>query len=239
MNNNLPTVQEIQSLEAIAKTAAKTTYFGNLTPEQVMMMFYVANDLNLPRSVVLAKGLNVINGSVEISARVMNMLIRRNGHAIRLIACNDAGCKLWGKRKDTGEEMEVTYTIEDAKKARLIRPGGGWEKNPSDMCFARAISRLARRLFPDCVGNCYIEGEVSERASKEAVEAPDLSDLEIEVKEEPEIAIPPDVDREKVNAYLKELEDTFQGAVNFKERAAKNPEEFWKKFHEWNYRVAV
>jgi hypothetical protein len=29
------------------------------------------------------------------------------------------------------------------------------------MLFARSISRLARQLFPDVIGNCYVEGEVS------------------------------------------------------------------------------
>jgi hypothetical protein len=29
------------------------------------------------------------------------------------------------------------------------------------MLFARALSRLARQLYPDVIGNCYVEGEIA------------------------------------------------------------------------------
>ena len=39
--------------------------------------------------------------------------------------------------------------LEEAKKAGLVRSGGAWEHYPSDMLFARALTRGARRFAPD------------------------------------------------------------------------------------------
>ena len=58
--------------------------------------------------------------------------------------------------------MSASYRIEEAQKAGLIKAGSGWMKNPQDMLFARAISRLARRIAPDIIGGCYVEGEIQD-----------------------------------------------------------------------------
>jgi len=81
---------------------------------------------------------------------------------------------MYGKRKDTGEEMEVTYHIEEAARAGLIKDFSAWKSVPQDMLFARCISRLARRLFADCIGGCYVEGELQETILKETVTAIDV-----------------------------------------------------------------
>jgi hypothetical protein len=46
------------------------------------------------------------------------------------------------------------------------------------MCFARALSRLARRLFPDVIGMSYVEGEISTERSKEDKETSSLCNQE-------------------------------------------------------------
>jgi hypothetical protein len=69
---------------------------------------------------------------------------------------------LIGKRTDTGETQTASFSIEEAQRAGLIKQGGGWTKFPKDMCFARALSRLARQLFSDVIGMGYVEGEISQ-----------------------------------------------------------------------------
>ena len=49
----------------------------------------------------------------------------------------------------------------EALKAGLTK-NPVWNNFPRDMLYARALSRLARQLFPDLIGNCYVKGEISE-----------------------------------------------------------------------------
>jgi hypothetical protein len=44
---------------------------------------------------------------------------------------------------------EFTYSIEDAKRAGLVKTGSSWEKYPQNMLFARAISSGTRLYCPD------------------------------------------------------------------------------------------
>lgn len=42
-----------------------------------------------------------------------------------------------------------TFTMEDAKRAQLVKGGSGWEKYPQSMLFARAVSQAVRLFAPD------------------------------------------------------------------------------------------
>jgi hypothetical protein len=220
----------MQSLEMIAKTIASSSFFGRLTWQEVVILFLVARDYNLPRSVILTKGMNMIKGQVELSARLMNMLIRRGGHQIKVTKSDSVSCYIWGKRTDTGEEMEVSFTIEDAKKARIWSADGAWSKYPADMCFARAISRLARRLFPDCIGNCYVEGEIDDKELGEGIEVPQVEYHEAEV----EIPLPDDLTKEQVEEYVFYLSDTYKKSpLEIRKAAVEKVESFLDKVREF------
>jgi hypothetical protein len=55
------------------------------------------------------------------------------------------------KRKN-GFEYTVTFTIEDAKQAQLIKPDSGWDKYPANMLRWRAIGYCIDVVFPDVIG---------------------------------------------------------------------------------------
>ncbi len=65
-----------------------------------------------------------------------------------------------GKRVDTSDIWTEIFSIDDAKRAGIYREGTGWTKYPRNMLFARALSNLARMLFPDVIQGCYVEGEL-------------------------------------------------------------------------------
>jgi len=126
----------------------------------VIMVMLAARELGIPPMQALNGGINIIQGKVEISARMMSALIRKSGHQIIVKESTDTSCTLQGKRCDTGESQAASFTLQDAQRAGLVKPGGGWTKFPKDMCFARALSRLARQLFSDVIGIGYVEGEI-------------------------------------------------------------------------------
>lgn len=136
-----------------------------------MMIMLAAREYGIGPAQALNGGLHIIEGKVELSARMMSALIRRAKHTLQIISSTNLECTIRGRRSDTNEMHTVTYTIEEAQNAGLIKDKGGWKKNPIDMLYARAVSRLARQLFSDVIGIGYIEGEISDsRASYEVVE---------------------------------------------------------------------
>jgi hypothetical protein len=182
-NYGAPSEHEMMVFQTMAKAAVESKMYRGIGDQAgVMMIMLSARELGIPPCQALNGGINIINGKAEISARMMSALIRKSGHEIKIKNISDASCTLVGKRSDTGESEEATFTIEDAQKAGLVKPNGGWTKCPKDMCFARSLSRLARQLFSDVIGIGYVEGEI--KASDVELVVPD--DILPEIPENPQ-----------------------------------------------------
>ena len=119
-------------------------------PEALLACVLYGRELGLGPMESLAN-IDVIDGRPSPSAALMNRLIRDAGHTIEVIESTDRVWRLKGVRKDTGESLELTFTIEDAARAGLTAKHA-WKTYPSDMLWARTIVRLHRRLFPDVGG---------------------------------------------------------------------------------------
>ena len=181
---SVPNEHEMMVYHTMAEQAVSSKMYRGIGEKAgVMMIMLSARELGIPPMKALNGGINIINGKAEISARMMSALIRKQGHEIKIKEISDASCTLTGKRSDTGQEEESSFTVADAQKAGLVKPGGGWVKCPKDMCFARALSRLARQLFSDVIGIGYVEGEI--RASEaDIVVLDDIPTVEVSNPEE-------------------------------------------------------
>ncbi len=213
INNNFPSQMELQSVALIAKTAHTSGLYGGIGGEaKIMMILLTAKELGVGPCQALNGGIWSIQGKVEISARLMNGLIRRAGHSIKAIRSDDECCTLRGTRTD-GDSFEVSFTKQDAEKAGLWG-SNTWKKYPGDMLYNRCMSRLGRRLFSDVIGQCYIEGEIRE--------AKDLEKLESVEYEEVKHSVPYIKDE---NMYSSPKIDTkmdhFQPDTNLEEKISK------------------
>ena len=168
----MPSQQELMVYQTWAKNAAESQMYRNVGKESgIMMIMLAAREYGIGPAQALNGGLHIIEGKVELSARVMSALIRRAKHTLKILESTDEICRIMGTRSDTGETHTVCFTIAMAQKAGLIKEKGGWKRTPEDMLYARCISRLARQLFSDVIGIGYIEGEISDcRASYEVLE---------------------------------------------------------------------
>lgn len=88
----------------------------------------------------------VVKGRPSLSAEGMRSLIIDAGHEL-LIEASETKATVKARRKGTDAWVEASFTIEQAKKAKLS--GANWDAYPEDMLVARATSRLAKRYFPD------------------------------------------------------------------------------------------
>jgi hypothetical protein len=162
-NTGMPDQHEIMVYHTVAEQAMTSKMYPTFKDKSsIMMIMLAARELGIPPMAALNGGLNIIQGKVEISARMMSALIRKSGHQIVVKECSENECILEGKRKDTGEIQNSSFSVAEAQKAGLVKVGGGWQKFPKDMCFARALSRLARQLFSDVIGIGYVEGEIGQ-----------------------------------------------------------------------------
>lgn len=179
----IPSDHEMMVFHTMAEQAvASKMYRGIGEKAGVMMIMLAAREMGISPMAALNGGLNIINGKVEISARMMSALIRRAGHSLETKEETDESVTVRGKRSDNGNEQTVTFTIKDAQKAGLVKAGGGWTKFPKDMLFARALSRLARQLFSDVIGIGYVEGEIKEgKAETISKHNTEVLDIELEI----------------------------------------------------------
>ena len=168
-NNLMPSQQEFQMLQVIAKNAQDSGLYSGVGQQaKIFMVLLAARELGVPPMLALNGGIWNINGKIEISSRLMNGLIRRAGHSIKIVLSNDTHCTLLGTRND-GDSFECSFNMDDAIKAGLAG-GNVWKKYPADMLYNRCMSRLARRLFSDVIGNSYVEGEIREAKEVEKLE---------------------------------------------------------------------
>ncbi len=158
-----PTIDELNIYSSMSQAADQSKMYLHLGgPAGIMAIMLSARELGIGPMKALNGGLFIVKGKVELSAMLMSGLIRRAGHSIQIQSESADECVLVGQRCDSKDTMTVSFTLEEAKRAGLVKPGSGWMTWPRDMMYARALSRLSRRLFADVIGGCYVQGEISE-----------------------------------------------------------------------------
>ena len=233
----MPTEHEMLVYSHMAKHALESKMYGRMELPAIMSIILAAREYGIPPMMALNGGLNIIQGKVEISARMMSGLIRQAKHSITIKESTASSCILVGRRSDTHDTATVSYTLEEARLAGLVKPGGGWIKNPKDMCFARAISRLARQLFSDVIGMGYVEGEI--KATEAEVVVPDDIPEENLLKQltEEYINLFDEEDRYLAVEYMATVKNHF-GWENLQtlQELLKDPKRLADKFNSWKAR---
>ena len=232
----IPHEHEMMVFDAMASQAVNSKMYKGIGDKAgIMMIMLSARELGIPAMQALNGGLNIINGKVEISARMMNALIRRAGHSIVIKESTEKACILTGKRIDNGDSATASFTYDDAVKAGLIKSGGGWTKFPKDMLFARALSRLARQLFSDVIGIGYVEGEIKASEVEIITPEPELTyfDEEQGLREAYLKLFEPEDEALALN-YLDVVKNHFEWSfVTALTELLKDQAKTLEKFHQW------
>jgi hypothetical protein len=113
------------------------------------------------------QSINLIKGKPSISPELMRALVMQAGHQIIMEVSDDratARCHRVGWPSD--QWSEFSWTMEDAKRAGLVRGGDSpWTKYPRAMLAARVTSEACRNVFADVIaGLSYTPDEVAEFA---------------------------------------------------------------------------
>lgn len=227
----VPAQSEFQILQALAKNAVISGLYNSVGNEQkILMILLAANELGIKPMQALNGGIWNIQGKIEISARLMTSMIRRAHHSLIVKSISDKECTLEGKRSDNGDSFCASFTIEEAHRAGLVRPGSNWIKYPQDMLYARAISRLARRLFPDVIGTAYVEGEIK----GEIITVENEIDSDIDRYQFYDQLTAIGYEKSKIDEYIGKLSQTFNKTdQEIIKRAMMNMENFKSNYVNW------
>ena len=136
------------------------------TPQAVLSTLLLGRELGLPTMAAL-RSVHVIEGRHSLSAELMVALVLKSGMAeyFRLVETTDKVCTYETLRQGSEKPLSLSYTIEQAKQADLLKPSRSgkltnWEKMPKQMLRARCKSELARLEYPDLLAGLYTPEEL-------------------------------------------------------------------------------
>lgn len=143
---------------------------GVSSPEAAAFVLLRAYEMGFPLS-SCGDNFQVVQGKVALTSQGMLALIHSRPDLVKMEIneSTDERCTVTMTRSN-GFAFTITYTLEDAKRANLIKPNGAWETYPSNMLRWRAISTCARIVVPDLLAGLYLASELgSEIADGEVV----------------------------------------------------------------------
>jgi len=152
---NKETWQVIQSVAPVAQASR----MFKVTQEQAAIVMLKGYELGLGIASAF-EYIHVIEQKPSISPKGALALIHRSGKLAGLeiddISDNSkpTACKVTMKRKN-GFEYSVTFTMDDAERAGVVKDKSGWSKYPANMLRWRAVGYCADVVFPDVVGGLY------------------------------------------------------------------------------------
>jgi hypothetical protein len=97
----------------------------------------------------------IVQGKIVMAAEAMGALVKKSGkYNYRIKEYTDENVTLtFYENKEA--VFDSPFTMQDARKAGLIKPGSGWEKFPRAMLFSKAMSQGARAVCPEVIGGVY------------------------------------------------------------------------------------
>lgn len=156
-----------EQIRYIASTEVVPKHLRN-RPEAMLAVILKGRSLGLDDMQAL-DSINFIDGKATLSGEAMAALVRSKGHSIQWDLTPGEKCVAFGKRRDSGDEGSITWTVQMAKDAGLWGRGA-WKGYPDTMLTWRAVSQLCRLLFGDVLrGVSYTEEEAQEVAERGAV----------------------------------------------------------------------
>ena len=164
----------------IAEHLARCGYFRDAADvSKAVAKLLVGRELGIG-AMASMMGVQIVQGNPALSAGLIGALVLRSGrYRYEVDEASDATCRLSWYR-DGVKIGESSFTFDEAKRAGLASKDV-WKNYPSDLCFARALTRGARRFCPDVfLGAVYTPEELGasvDGATGEVLDVPSRAAL--------------------------------------------------------------
>lgn len=164
MDNQLAIYDNFENVSRAAIALHKSGYFKDVTSqEQAIVKIMAGSELGLPPFASMS-GIHIIKGKPTLGSNIIATLVKNDPrYDYKVITCTDQECTIdW---YENGEKAGTSqFTIVEASKITAtennvnikLNEKAIWKFYPSDMLFARAISRGARRYAPGIFGGAPV-----------------------------------------------------------------------------------
>jgi hypothetical protein len=174
----------------MAKTLVESRMFANVrTPEAAFAIIATGRELGFSMMQSL-RGIHIIEGKPTLSADAMAGLVKSRPEVCTYFRCVETTDKVavYETQRAGDPPTRMQFTIEDAQRAGATSKDN-WKKYPAAMLRARAITALARAVYPDLLMGLYDPDELERavRAAPAAVvvqERAPVADAVIELSDE-------------------------------------------------------
>jgi len=152
----------LNDTRTVAKWLAESRLFSQFGSAQAIFAILLAGrELGLGVMGSL-RGFHSVEGRPCMAADLMRALVLASGKA-EYFVCTERTTEraTWqAQRKGAPQPSTLSYTIEEAQAAGLIKPRSGWEKHPADMLAKTASAKLCRLDYPDVTFGLYTPAEL-------------------------------------------------------------------------------
>jgi hypothetical protein len=144
-------VSDFDTMQRVSLALYKSKYFGDVQSEaQAIVKVMAGSELGLPPFASMT-GIHIIKGKPVLGSNVIATLVKNDPrYDYRIEQADETTCQIVWFENGTNVGSSF-FTMKEAQAANLAGKDN-WKKYPSDMLFARAISRGARRFAPGIFG---------------------------------------------------------------------------------------
>ena len=151
-------INDAAGLEMFGNAICRSGMFGCESKEAGIVFALQCVAENKP-PLEMAKNYHLVKGKLTKRADAMLADFRRAG-----------GKVVWADLKNEsvqaavfefeGLKFNASFSMEDAKRAGLVRTGSAWDKTPAAMLRARCVSETLRAIAPEIVQGVYVPEEI-------------------------------------------------------------------------------
>ncbi len=138
----------VKAIESFGNWIAKSGMFGCTKPEQGMVIAIACIEMKIGL-VEFSQTFDIMhNGKLRKKALAAQVEFENLGGGVRWLDTGEGRDKATVELTWKGNTRQFTFTIEEARKASLIKSGGAWETWTSEMLCSRVLSRGIARMCP-------------------------------------------------------------------------------------------
>lgn len=144
-------------IQAVAPACHLSRLLGVASPEQAIVVALTGHELGFGLMASF-QFIAIVQGKPSLSPRGALALALNSGEltGLKIEELDDKNgkpysCRVSLKRKN-GMEYTTEFTMDDARKAGLVKPGGAWDTYPRNLLKWRSIGFALDTLLPDVSG---------------------------------------------------------------------------------------
>lgn len=187
----------------VADAFVKSGYFPDVKSQAQAVVKILAGQEAGFGPMASIMGIYIVEGKPTFGSNLLAAAVKRSGrYDYRIVTATDKACEL--EFFEAGKAVGKSgFTIEEAQRAKLAGKYN-WQGYPSDMLFARALSRGVRRFCPDAMNGviAYSKYDLPDQEASEEPERPQITVVPpapepVQPAQKPATA--------KIDAYLKRI----------------------------------